>query len=126
MKMIPSLTTFAAATLAFATAATAHPKLLASTPAAKASVTATKTITLKFNERLMQQFTGLDLTMTSMPGAPNKPMKMAGFKTVVGSDGKTVTAQLPKPLSTGGYRVDWHAVAADTHRMTGAFTFTVR
>ena len=126
MKMIPSLTTFAAATLAFATAATAHPKLLASTPAAKASVTATKAITLKFNEKLMQQFTGLDLTMTSMPGAPNKPMKMAGFKTFVGRDGKTLTALLPKPLTTGGYRVDWHAVAADTHRMTGAFTFAVR
>ena len=126
MKTVPSLATLAVATLAFASAATAHPKLLASMPAAKSSVAAPKTITLKFNEKLMQRFTGLDLTMTSMPGMPDKPMKMAGFKTVVGSDGKTVTAQLPKPLSTGGYRVDWHAVAADTHRMTGAFTFTVR
>ena len=126
MKTVLSLATFVVATLAIAGAATAHPKLLASIPAAKSSVTATKTITLKFNEKLMQQFTGLDLTMTSMPGAPNKPMKMAGFKTTVGGDGKTVTAQLPKPLTSGGYRVDWHAVAADTHRMTGAFTFTVR
>ncbi len=126
MKTLPSLATFAAATLAFGAVATAHPKLVASMPAAKSSVAAPKTIMLKFNEKLMQQFTGLDLTKTSMPGAPNKPMKMAGFKTVVGGDGKTVTAQLPKPLTTGGYRVDWHAVAADTHRMTGAFTFTVR
>ena len=126
MKTFSSFTAFAAATLALATAASAHPKLLASMPAAKSSVAAPKAITLKFNERLMQQFTGLDLTMTSMPGAPNKPMKMAGFKTTVGGDGKTVTAQLPKPLTSGAYRVEWHAVAADTHRMTGALTFTVR
>ena len=126
MKTVSLLSTIAVATLVFTSAATAHPKLLASMPAAKSSVAAPSTITLKFNEKLMQRFTGLDLTMTSMPGAPNKPMKMAGFKSVVGSDGKTVTAQLPKALTTGGYRVDWHAVAADTHRMTGAFTFTVR
>ncbi len=126
MKTVPLLATLAVATLALAAAASAHPKLLASVPTAKSSVAAPSTITLKFNEKLMQRFTGLGLTMTSMPGAPNKPMKMAGFKMVVGGDGKTVTAQLPKPLTTGAYRVDWHAVAADTHRMTGAFTFTVR
>jgi len=121
-----ALITVAVAGLAFAASASAHPKLLASMPAAKSAVSTPRTITLKFNEKLMQQLTGIDLTMTSMPGTPNKPMKIAGFKAVVGDDGKTVTAQLPKPLTTGGYRVDWHAVAADTHRMTGSYTFSVR
>lgn len=126
MKTAASIAILALATLTLPAALAAHPKLLGSAPAARSTVSAPKTITLNFNEKLMKQFTGLDLTMMSMPGMPDKPMKMSGFKTMVGSGGKTLTAQLPKPLTTGGYRVDWHAVGTDTHRMTGAFTFTVR
>ena len=126
MKTVASIATIAVAAATLATDAFAHPKLMASMPAAKSAVAAPSVITLKFNEKLMQKFTGIDLTMTSMPGMADKPMKIAGFKTMLGSDGKTLTAKLPKALSTGGYRVDWHAVAADTHRMTGSFGFTVR
>ena len=126
MKTAASIAAFAVATAALASAAIAHPALVASMPAAKSAVAAPSVITLKFNEKLMQRFTGIDLTMTSMPGMADKPMKIAGFQTMVGSDGKTLTAKLPKALTTGGYRVDWHAVAADTHRMTGTFAFSVR
>ena len=126
MKIAASIAVITVAAATLASAAFAHPKLMASMPAAKSTVAAPSVITLKFNEKLMQQFTGIDLTMTSMPGMPNKAMKIAGFKTVVGGDGKTLTAKLPKALGTGGYRIDWHAVAADTHRMTGSFAFNVR
>jgi len=113
--------------LALPTAALAHPKLLSSTPAAKATVSKTKEIKLTFSEKLVPQFTGIDLTMTSMPGMANHgPMKVSGFKTSVSPDGKTLIATLPRPLPAGGYDLKWHAVAADTHRIEGKFSFSVK
>ena len=113
--------------LALPTAALAHPKLLSSTPAAKATVSKTKEIKLTFSEKLVPQFTGIDLTMTSMPGMANHgPMKVSGFKTSVSPDSKTLIATLPRPLPAGGYDLKWHAVAADTHRIEGKFSFSVK
>lgn len=113
--------------LGVATPALAHPKLLSSSPAARATVSGTKAITLRFSERIMPKLTGLDVTMTSMPGmAKHAPMKISGFETAPGPDGKTLTARFAKPLSAGTYKVDWHAVSVDTHRIAGSLTFTVR
>jgi copper transport protein len=39
-------------------------------------------------------------------------------------DGSTVTASLPK-LGVGTYVVTWRVISADTHPVSGAFTFTV-
>ena len=39
--------------------------------------------------------------------------------------GSTMTVSLPT-LAPGTYKVAWKAVATDTHRTTGTFTFTVR
>lgn len=125
MKIAVSIMS-ATAMFAFSAAALAHLKVVASTPAAAATVAAPRAIKLNFNEKMLPQMTGLQLTMTSMPGMPDQPMKIAGFKTSVGPDGKTLVATMQKPLATGSYRVDWHAVAADTHRVTGTFAFKVR
>lgn len=103
----------------------AHPKLVSTTPAAKAAVAPTKTIELHFNEKLVAQFTGADVDMTDMPGMKMAPMRMTA-KSAVGADGKTLVVTLDKPLPTGGYTVAWHAVAADTHRINGSFAFTVK
>jgi hypothetical protein len=46
--------------------------------------------------------------------------------TSVAADGKTLKATPKARLAPGSYRVDWHAVAADTHRIKGSFAFTVR
>ncbi|NOZ99177.1 MAG: copper resistance protein CopC, partial [Betaproteobacteria bacterium] len=51
-----------------ASAALAHPKLLSSTPADQAEVTAPAKIELKFSETLTTQFSGANLVMTEMPG----------------------------------------------------------
>jgi methionine-rich copper-binding protein CopC len=84
-------------------------------------------VTLTFSERLLPNLSGFDLTMTGMPGMANhKPMKVTGFKITIGADGKTLVATLPRALPAGTYRIDWHAVSADTHRITGNVTFTVR
>lgn len=120
-RMNPSL--FAAALLA-ASATQAHPKLLQSTPAADGRVASPSTIALVFNEKLVPQFTGVELTMTAMPGMAE--MKIANLTTTVAADGKTLAVRPKARLAPGGYRVDWHAVAADTHRIKGSFAFTVR
>lgn len=116
-----------AATLAIATPALAHPKLLSATPAAGSTVSGPTQITLAFSETLMPQMSGLDLVMTGMPGmARHAPMKVAGFKTSVSQDGKTLVGALPRPLPAGTYDAHWHVVSADTHRIEGHLAFTVR
>lgn len=105
----------------------AHTKLVASNPAANATVGATSKIMLTFNEKVLPQFASASLVMTGMPGMANHaPMKMTGVSSRVGADGKTMTLTLQRPLTPGTYRVDWRAAGADTHRMEGNFTFSVK
>ena len=115
------------AALAVAGAAQAHPKLLTSTPSANARVAKPGKIELKFNEALIGPMTGAELVMTGMPGMANHaPMKITGFTAAIGPDRKTLTLLLRRALTAGSYRVTWHALAADTHRVQGTFAFTVK
>jgi methionine-rich copper-binding protein CopC len=119
--MIPKNTTpailAATASLMLATQAQAHAKLVGSTPVADTTTTAPKQITLKFNEKVQPNFTGVELTMG---GAPVK------LTTTVAKDRMTLVGAPAKPFAAGVYQVKWHAVTADTHRMQGTYSFTVR
>lgn len=115
-----------AASVFTATAVQAHPRLTSSTPAADSVVAAPTRIQLVFSEALVAQFSGVDLTMTEMPGMKMGPMKMNGVRAAVAPDGKTLVASFAKPLSAGTYRLDYHVVSADTHRVQGGYTFKVR
>lgn len=119
-------TTVALASALLASPAFAHPKLLSSTPAANASVASPSRITLTFNENLMPRLSGADIVMTGMPGMPDHRMPVTGFRTSTGADGKTLILTLAQPLPAGTYQVAWHAVSADTHRVQGNISFTVR
>lgn len=117
----------AATFLVAAAPAIAHPKLLNATPAPGGTASKVTQASLAFSEQLVPQLSGIDLVMTGMPGMANHaPMKIAGFKTSVSDDGKTLTAAFPRALPAGNYTLDWHAVSVDTHRVTGKFTFTAR
>ncbi|HWJ70391.1 MAG TPA: copper homeostasis periplasmic binding protein CopC [Sphingobium sp.] len=105
----------------------AHPKLVSSTPAANATVASANRIALTFSERLMAPLSGAELLMSGMPGqASHAPVKISGFRTAMEADGKSLVLTLAKPLPAGTYQLNWHAVAADTHRVTGSLHFTVR
>ena len=105
----------------------AHPKLLSTSPSANTSVASPSKVQLKFSEQLIGSMTSADVMMTGMPGnAHHKPAKMAGFTDAFASDEKTLTLTRPRPLPTGSYRVLWHAVAVDTHRVAGSFNFAVK
>lgn len=107
-------------TLALATQASAHAHLTASNPAAETTVAAPKQLTLQFSEKLQPKFSGLTVTMPQMNGMAT-PVKVT-----VSKDRMGLVATPTHPLSAGVYKVNWRAVTADTHRMTGAYTFTVR
>lgn len=105
--------------------AMAHPRLLSSSPAANASVAKPVSITLGFSETLIAPLSGIELTMTGMPGmAKHGAVPIKGFTTKV--EGKVLTVKLARPLAAGTYALKWHAVAADQHRIEGGFNFTVR
>jgi methionine-rich copper-binding protein CopC len=117
----------AVAALALATPAIAHTRLLSSTPAAKSVASNVTSASLVFSERVLPKVSGVDLAMTGMAGmAAHAPMKVSGIKTSLSPDGRTLVAAFPKQLAPGTYRLDWHAVSADTHRIKGTLSFTVR
>ena len=114
------------AALAFAGSAQAHTKLVASSPAANATVTKPTKIMLTFSEKVVPAFSGAELVMTTMPGmAMHEPMKM-GFTSAMSADGKTMTLLMKRALPTGTYKLSWHAAGTDTHRMTGDYSFMVK
>lgn len=109
-----------------ATAALAHPALVASTPADKAEVAAPANIELKFSETLVPQFSAASLVMTSMPGMSNHGTMKLQVSVTGGADGKTMIITPARALPPGSYRVDWRAVSSDTHPVTGNIAFEVK
>lgn len=105
---------------AAATGASAHAKLVRSTPAEGTAGPAPKQIVLTFSEKLQPRFSGATLTMPAMNNMA-VPAKAA-----VGKDRLTLVVTPSQPLTPGAYAVNWRAVAADTHKMQGKVGFTVR
>ncbi len=101
--------------------ALAHPKLISANPADKSVGPAPTEIALHFSEKLVAQFCNATLVMTTASGPTNVAAKVA-----TSSDGRTLTVSPAQPLAPGAYRVDWHVVAADTHRVGGTLAFQVK
>lgn len=124
---ISSILLAASATLLSAVPAFAQPKLVSATPAADAVVAATTDIKLTFSETLASQFSGAELAMTDMPGMKmNAPMKIGGLKASVTADGMSLVVMLAKPLPKGTYKLTYHVVSTDTHRVEGGYSFKVK
>lgn len=96
----------------------AHARLVGSTPAEGAAVAAPKQVVLKFSEKLQPKFSTARL---STPTSQDLPAKA-----VVEKDGATLVVTPAAALAPGAYIVHWQAVSADTHRMEGQLSFTVR
>ena len=123
-SFLPSVTA-AVALLLVPGVASAHTKLVGSTPAANSTVSKVTSVNLQFNEKVIASTVKAELVMTGMPGmASHQPMPITGFRTMVTD--KTVLVTLPRPLPAGSYQLRWHAVAADQHRVEGSYSFTVR
>lgn len=108
--------------------ALARPALVSSVPAAAASATAVRTVTLTFDETVQPQLSGLEIVMTGMPGMSghHPAMKMPGVKVAASADRKSLVATLPRPLPAGSYDVNWHAAGADSLKAAGSVSFVVK
>lgn len=103
------------ALLLAASQAAAHAHLVTSAPEANATIAPPKQIVMRFSEKLQPKFSGFELSMGGVP----VPVKAKVAKdTMVGTPARR--------LAAGAYQVKWHAVTADTHRMEGTYSFTVR
>lgn len=101
-----------------AVAAFAHARLVRSTPAANATVASPGVISLTFSERMVPAFSSFDLV--------DAAGRETAVRTTVSEDGKTLSAQLARPLPAGAWTVNWRIASSDGHRMTGSYGFTVR
>lgn len=126
LKFFLPTATAAVAMLLAPTAASAHAKLVGSTPAANTTASKVTAVTLRFNEKIIASTAKVELVMTGMPGMANHaPMKIA-ITPMMGKDGKSMTLTVKRALVPGTYKVKWAAAGADTHRMGSEFSFTVK
>ena len=100
--------------------ALAHASLVSSVPAANSNATkSVQEIRLKFSETIE-----IKLSKVSIKG-PLGVVATRGM-TLDPKDKTVLVLSFAAPLSPGQYTVDWQAVAADTHRTHGTFSFTVQ
>ncbi|WP_439569619.1 copper homeostasis periplasmic binding protein CopC [Sphingopyxis sp.] len=124
-SLLPSAAA-AFALLLMPSAASAHTKLVGSTPAANSTVSKVTLVSLTFSEKVIASTVKTELVMTAMPGMANHaPMKIP-YTSAMGKDGKSMTLALKRALTPGTYKVTWSAAGADTHRMGSEFSFTVK
>jgi copper resistance protein C len=101
-------------------AASAHPKLLSAEPAAgEAAATSPKQIKIIFNEAVIPQFSGAEVKEQAGRTIAT------GKATVDPANRKQLVVPVNEPLPPGDYKVEWHAVSDDTHRVKGSYSFSV-
>ena len=118
-KMTSMVAVIMIAASLFGSAAHAHPELQSAEPAAGGTTASPQQIKITFNENVMAQFSGVDVK--------DKAGKLitTGKATVDPANKKQLVVPLKEQLPPGEYKVEWHAVSDDTHRVKGNYTFSV-
>jgi hypothetical protein len=97
--------------------ASAHSRLLSSSPADGATVPTSPTeLVLTFNEDINPQF--VTVRVTDGEGGD-----VVGAEAAV--DGPRVTVPVAEPIAAGSYKITYRVVSADSHPISGSSTFTV-
>jgi methionine-rich copper-binding protein CopC len=94
----------------------AHAHLQKSEPADGAKLRSPAHVTLHFSEALEPAFSGALLLDKDGRNVSGAPVKIDGPLMIL----------TPGPLPPGTYKVSWHSVGHDTHRLDGNFSFTVK
>ena len=103
-----------------ATPAQAHPRMTMSAPAPNVTLRSAPTeIIIGFNERIIVRFSGLDLR-----DSHNKKI-VTGNASLAPAGNTKVVVPIKQRMLPGTYRVAWHVVSVDTHRISGTYTFKV-
>jgi len=98
----------------------AHPELQSADPAIGAVMAASpKQIRITFNETVIPQFSGVE--MKDKAGKTIATGKAATDP----ANKKVLVVPMMEQLLPGEYKVEWHAVSDDTHRVKGSYSFSV-
>lgn len=117
-RFITAATAIVVATC-LSTGALAHAHLVGANPTPGSVLKASPTsIRMTFSEALLPRFSGVALSDGKGAAVPTGQAKFDGQNT-------KLTVPLQAQLKPGIYKVAWHAVSADTHRVSGKFTFKV-
>jgi copper resistance protein C len=119
-KMLSIAAVAVVAASLFGGAAYAHPLLQSAEPAVGAAVTTSpKQIRITFNENVIPQISGVEVKdQTGKTIATGKAATDPANK-------KLLVVPVTEQLPPGDYKVEWHAVSDDTHRVKGNFSFSV-
>ena len=105
--------------LAYGSLAFAHAQLRSADPAAGAATASPKQIRITFSEAVIPKFSGVELRDQSGKLIATGPSEADP------SDKTILVVPLKEQLAPGTYKVEWHAVAEDTHRVKGSYSFSV-
>src|ERR1700694_1085335 len=101
----------------FGSAAYAHPELQSAEPAAGAAMTTSpKQIRITFNENLIPKMSGVEVKDQIGKIIPT------GKAATDPANKKLLIVPLTEQLPPGDYKVEWHAVSDDTHRVKGNYS----
>jgi methionine-rich copper-binding protein CopC len=99
----------------------AHPRVKSTLPADDETFANSPTsIQIEFTERPVAKFSRIELLDARNQAVPVGPSE------VLTSNNKVLVAPIKSKLDPGDYTVVWHAVAADTHRVEGRYTFHIK
>lgn len=99
--------------------AMAHAKLVGTSPEADATIAESPSeIRLVFNEGVAAALSGIEI-------AADGVAETTGIAPVESGEADELVFPIAEPLKSGTYRVEWHAVSDDMHRIEGEFRFTV-
>lgn len=119
MKRIFLCCSAAVMVLALAAPVLAHAFLDHAEPAVGAKIAASPTqVKIWFTEEVEPAFTAVQVFDAVGKEVDKKDVQQDA------KDKKLMSVSVPQ-LAPGVYKVTWQAVAADTHKTTGSFTFTV-
>jgi copper resistance protein C len=108
------------ATGLFGAAAYAHPQLQSADPApGAATTTSPKQIRITFNENVIPQMSGVEVKDQT------GKIILIGKAATDPANKKLLVVPVNEQLPPGDYKVEWHAVSDDTHRVKGSYSFSV-
>lgn len=97
----------------------AHPQMQSAEPAAGTTAASPKQIRILFNEAVIPQFSGVEVRDTA------GKLIATGKSETDPANKKILVVPVKQELAPGEYKIDWHAVSDDTHRVKGSYSFSV-
>src|ERR1700730_17368264 len=100
-------------------AAYAHPQLQSADPSpGTATTTSPRQIRITFNENVIPKMSGVEVKDQTGKIIPT------GKAATDPANKKLLIVPLTEQLPPGDYKVEWHAVSDDTHRVKGNYSFS--